>query len=138
MYRLFIITLFIIPFGISTTLSQQLKVPGLRQSVEIIRDRYGINHIYAQNEYDLFFSQGYCAAKDRLFQFEIWRRQATGTTAEILGQRELNQDIGTRLFKFRGDLSSELNHYHPRGEQIIRAFTDGINAYFINNNKQAR
>ncbi len=128
MYRLFIIALLIFPFGINTTLSQQLKVPGLRQPVEIIRDQYGINHIYAQNEYDLFFAQGYCAAKDRLFQFEIWRRQATGTIAEILGQRELNRDIGTRLFKFRGDITSEFNHYHPRGEQIILAFTDGINA----------
>ncbi|HBH82547.1 MAG: peptidase S45 [Bacteroidetes bacterium GWE2_41_25] len=127
MYRLFIL-LFIISSGINTASGQQLKVPGLRQSVEIIRDQYGINHIYAQNEYDLFFSQGYCAAKDRLFQFEIWRRQATGTTAEILGQRELNRDIGARLFKFRGDLTSEYNHYHPRGEEIILAFTDGINA----------
>ena len=128
MYRLIILILFIVPFGIDTVLSQQQKVAGLRQSVEVIRDNYGINHIYAQNEYDLFFSQGYCAARDRLFQFEIWRRQATGATAEILGKRELNRDIGTRLFKFRGDLRTELNHYHPRGEQIILAFTDGINA----------
>jgi penicillin G amidase len=129
MYRQIIITLIIIPLGINTTLSQQMKVPGLRQPVEIIRDQYGINHIYAQNEHDLFFSQGYCAAKDRLFQFEIWRRQATGTIAEVLGERELNRDIGARLFKFRGDLTSELNHYHPRGEEIVMAFTDGINTY---------
>ena len=129
MYNLHLIIFIINLFGINTPQSQQLKVPGLRQSVEIIRDQYGINHIYAQNEHDLFFSQGYCAAKDRLFQFEIWRRQATGTIAEILGQRELNRDIGARLFKYRGDLTSELNHYHPRGEQIVLAFTDGINAY---------
>jgi penicillin G amidase len=58
---------------------------GVGQAVEIVRDRWGINHIYAQNETDLFFAQGYAAAKDRLFQFETWRRQATGTTAEILG-----------------------------------------------------
>jgi penicillin amidase len=128
MNRLFIL-LFIISSGIDITSGQQLKVPGLQQSVEIIRDQYGINHIYAQNEHDLFFSQGYCAAKDRLFQLEIWRRQATGTTAEILGRRELKRDIGARLFKFRGDLNSEFNHYHPRGEEIILAFTEGINAY---------
>jgi hypothetical protein len=54
-----------------------LAVPGLRQPVEVIRDRWGINHIYAQNEDDLFMAQGYLAAKDRLFQFEMWRRQAT-------------------------------------------------------------
>lgn len=103
-------------------------MPGLHQPVEVIRDHYGINHIYAHNEHDLFFSQGYCAAKDRLFQFEIWRRQATGTISELLGRRELNRDIGVRLFKFRGNLIQELNHYHPRGEEIITAFTNGINA----------
>ena len=54
-----------------------------------MRDKYGINHIYATNQKDLFFMQGYLAAKDRLFQFEIWRRQATGTVAEIFGKSEL-------------------------------------------------
>ncbi|MDP2390146.1 MAG: penicillin acylase family protein, partial [Acidobacteriota bacterium] len=56
-----------------------IQVMGLSQPVEILRDHWGINHIYAQNEADLFFAQGYAAAKDRLFQFEMWRRQATGT-----------------------------------------------------------
>lgn len=106
-----------------------LRVAGLEQSVEVIRDRWGVNHIYAQTEHDLFFAQGYTAAKDRLFQFELWRRQATGTVAEWLGPRELERDIGTRLFKFRGDLTAEMNHYHPRGAAIITAFVDGVNAY---------
>ncbi len=106
-----------------------INAAGLIAPVEIYRDSVGVNHIYAQNEHDLFFSQGYCAAKDRLFQFEIWRRQATGTIAEILGPRELNRDIGTRLFKYRGDLTKEFNHYHPNGKKIIEAFTEGVNAY---------
>jgi penicillin G amidase len=105
------------------------RAPGLREPVEIIRDRWGINHIYARNEHDLFFAQGYAAARDRLFQLELWRRQATGTVAELLGPRELERDIGTRLFRFRGDLERELNHYHPRGRRIISAFVEGINAY---------
>src|SRR5689334_24696916 len=86
-----------------------IQIAGLTQPVEIIRDRWGINHIYAQNEADLFFAQGYAAAKDRLFQFEIWRRQATGTVAEILGRRELERDRGARLHQFRGDMDDELN-----------------------------
>jgi penicillin amidase len=106
-----------------------LKARGLISSVEVVRDQHGVNHIYAQNEHDLFFSQGYCAARDRLFQFEIWRRQATGTLAEILGERELPRDIGARLFKFRGNLEQEFNHYHPRGSKIIHAFTEGVNAW---------
>lgn len=106
-----------------------LLVNGLEEPVEIVRDAWGINHIYANNQRDLFFAQGYAAAKDRLFQFEIWRRQATGTVAEILGERELQRDIGTRLFKFRGDMRTEMNYYHEDGEEIITAYTDGVNAY---------
>ncbi len=121
--------LFCLCFSIALAQTNELKIEGLQQPVEIIRDTYGINHIYAQNEHDLFFTQGYCAAKDRLFQFEIWRRQATGTVAEILGPREVTRDIGARLFKFRGNIEQEFNYYHPRGSQIIRAFTEGINAY---------
>lgn len=106
-----------------------LNVEGLEAPVEILRDQWGVNHIYASNQHDLFFAQGYAAAKDRLFQFEIWRRQATGTVAEILGPDEVQRDIGARLFKFRGDLKKELNHYHPEGEAIISAYTKGVNAY---------
>ncbi|MDG1571266.1 penicillin acylase family protein [Robiginitalea sp. M366] len=107
----------------------EFQVPGLSEAVEVYRDPYGINHIYALNERDLFFAQGYLAARDRLFQFEIWRRQATGTVAEMLGERELKRDIGTRLFKYRGDLEADLNQYHERGSEIVRAYTDGVNAY---------
>jgi penicillin amidase len=115
--------------GAQTAPTGTLSVPGLAQPVEVIRDRWGLNHIYAKSEADLFLAQGYLAAKDRLFQFEIWRRRATGTVAEILGPRELNRDIGTRLHKFRGDLDAELNHYHPRGKQIVEAYVRGVNAY---------
>jgi penicillin amidase len=97
--------------------------------VEIVRDRWGVNHIYAENEHDLFFAQGYAAAKDRLFQFEMWRRRATGTVSEVFGPDELERDISARLFKYRGDLREEMNHYHPRGEAIITAYTEGINAW---------
>jgi penicillin G amidase len=115
--------------SVSCSNKNKVKLIGLQQSVEILRDSSGVNHIYAQNEHDLFFAQGYAAAKDRLFQFEIWRRQATGTVAELLGEAEVKRDIGARLFKYRGDLKKEFNHYHPNGEAIITAFTKGINAY---------
>jgi penicillin amidase len=108
---------------------QTLQIQGLGEPVEIVRDRWGINHIYAKNEADLFFTQGYAAARDRLFQFELWRRQATGTVAEVLGPKELKRDLGTRLHMFRGDLKSELNWYHPHGEAIITSYVRGVNAY---------
>ncbi|VAW17582.1 Penicillin acylase (Penicillin amidase), partial [hydrothermal vent metagenome] len=116
-------------FSCESKTSNPLYVNGLKEPVEIIRDQWGINHIYAKNQHDLFFAQGYAAAKDRLFQFEIWRRQATGTVAEILGERELKRDLGTRLFKFRGDMNQEMDHYHKDGTEIITAYTMGVNAY---------
>ncbi len=118
------------------TQSESLSVSGLLEPVEILTDRWGIAHIYAENESDLFFAQGFSAARDRLFQFELWRRQATGTTAEILGSRALARDIGARLHMFRGDLEEELNHYHPRGKAIIEAFVAGINAYIAETERQ--
>lgn len=118
------------------TQSESLSVSGLLKPVEILTDRWGIAHIYAENESDLFFAQGFNAARDRLFQFELWRRQATGTTAEILGSRALARDIGARLHMFRGDLKEELNHYHPRGQAIIEAFVAGVNAYIAETERQ--
>jgi penicillin G amidase len=114
--------------GAAIPVDSTTRVPGLNQPVEIFRDRWGLNHIYAQTEEDLFFAQGYAAARDRQFQFELWRRQATGTVAEILGRKALNRDIGTRLHMFRGDLKAELNWYHPHGEAIISAYVRGVNA----------
>ena len=106
-----------------------LKVKGLSSPVEIIKDYWGISHIYAKNQKDLFFAQGFNAARDRLFQFEIWRRQAAGTMAEVLGRRAIKRDIGARLLKARVDMKQEMNHYHPQGEEIISSFVRGINAY---------
>jgi len=114
---------------------QTLAAPGLSQPVEIIKDKWGISHIYAQNESDLFFAQGYNAARDRLFQFEMWRRQAHGILAEVLGPDEVKRDIGNRLFKYRGDMKAEMEIYHPRGAQIVASFVAGVNAYIAETEK---
>jgi penicillin amidase len=113
----------------ATPAPETLRAPGLAQPVEIVKDHWGIAHIYAKSEADLFFAQGYNVARDRLFQLEMWRRQATGTLAEILGKRGLQRDTGNRLFLFRGDMQRELEWYHPRGAAIIGAFVNGIDAY---------
>lgn len=113
-------------------------IPALQDPVEIIIDQWGIPHIYAENEADLFFAQGFNAARHRLFQFEVWRRQATGTVAEILGKRELKRDIGTRLFMFRGDMQEEMKYYHDRGDLIITSFVAGVNAYIEQTEKNPK
>src|SRR5215470_6337644 len=101
---LFWLSLLIVDVQGQSPAVEKLQVPGLAQPVEILRDRWGVSHIYAQNEADLFFAQGYNIARDRLFQLELWRRQATGTVSEFLGRKALKRDTGTRLFLFRGDL----------------------------------
>jgi penicillin amidase len=119
-------------FALPTSAQDNAEVvtaPGLQQSVQILTDPWGVPHIYAKNQHDLFFAQGYNAARERLFQLEIWRRRVTGTMAEIQGRKALDRDIGARLLRARLDLTKEMNFYHPTGEQIIRAFVDGVNAY---------
>ncbi|MCU0635274.1 MAG: penicillin acylase family protein [Gemmatimonadaceae bacterium] len=109
--------------------TESIPTRGLRAPVTLRRDSAGVVHIRARNEHDLFFAQGWSAARDRLFQLELWRRQATGTLAEVLGSAAVPKDIASRAFRFRGNLSRELAHYHPRGAAIIGAFVEGINAY---------
>lgn len=115
--------------------TERLTAEGLAETVEIIKDKWGVSHIYAQNQRDLFYAQGYNAARDRLFQFEIWRRKATGTLAEIMGKKALEHDKGARLLRFRGDLNAEMAHYHEDGIEIINAFVAGVNAYIAETEK---
>ncbi|MGI9090146.1 MAG: penicillin acylase family protein [Gemmatimonadaceae bacterium] len=130
MIRLLIVAAAVsLPVPLCAQAVDSIRAAGLVQPVQVVRDRWGIAHISARNEHDLFFAQGYVAAEDRLFQLEVWRRQATGTVAQLLGPRELKRDIGARLFKFRGDMTTELRRYHAHGPAIVGAFVDGINAY---------
>lgn len=106
-----------------------VDVKGVTQAVDIVRDKYGVSHIYAQNQRDLFFAQGWNAARDRLWQLDQWRRQGEGKMAEQFGPRFVAQDRAARLFLFRGNLDEEYASYHPQAKEILTAFSDGINAY---------
>lgn len=106
-----------------------INMAGLTQPVEIVRDKHGVSHIYAQNQNDLFFAQGFSAARDRLWQLDLWRRQGEGKMAEQFGPRFIEQDRAARLFLFRGDMQAEFASYHPEGRAILTSFAAGINAY---------
>jgi penicillin amidase len=73
-------------------LEGEIVVPGLKEPVEVMRDRWGVPHIYARNQDDLFFAQGFIAAQDRLFQIDLWRRVGMGETAEVIGREGLDTD----------------------------------------------
>jgi penicillin amidase len=106
-----------------------LTIPGLRQPVEVRRDRWGVPHIYAKNQQDLFFAQGFVAAQDRLFQMEMWRRLGEGRLAEVMGPAAAERDRYARLFKYRGDMAREWVAYAPDTRQIVTSFVAGVNAY---------
>src|SRR5258705_5835723 len=68
-------------------LDGELRVPGLKEPVQIIRDQQGIPHSKAKNDDDMFFAQGYVMAQDRLWQLEMWRRWREGRLAQIFGSK---------------------------------------------------
>lgn len=109
--------------------TETISLPGLQQRAEILIDRWGVPHIYAKDEADLFFAQGFNAARDRLFQIDLWRRRGLGQLAEIFGPGFIEQDKATRLFLYRGDMNQEWDTYSKDAQQIAKHFVAGINAY---------
>jgi penicillin amidase len=109
--------------------TERIVGPQLHAAVEIVIDHWGVPHIYAKNEADLFFAQGFNAARDRLFQIDMWRRRGLGQLAEVFGLTFIEQDKATRLFLFRGDMKREWLVYSRDAESIANNFVAGINAY---------
>jgi len=105
------------------------QLPGLHHPVRVQRDRWGVAHIYARDQHDLFFAQGFVTAQDRLFQMELWKRAGQGRLAEILGPAAIPRDVNARRLRYRGDMSAEYRSYAPDTRDILQAFTAGINAF---------
>jgi penicillin G amidase len=112
-----------------------LRVPGLQKPVNVVRDRWGVAHIYAKNQHDLFFAQGFVVAQDRLFQMELWKRSGQGRLAEILGLEALPRDLNARRLRYRGNMEAEYRSYAADTKEILEAFTNGINAFIAEGQK---
>ena len=102
---------------------------GLSAPGEILIDQWGVPHIYAQTHYDAFFLQGFNAARDRLWQIDLWRRRGLGQLAEVFGPEFVEQDAAARQFLYRGSLFREWLAYGSDAEAIAEAFVAGVNAY---------
>jgi penicillin amidase len=112
------------------TIDGTVTVAGLSREARVLRDQWGVPHIYAASTDDLFFAQGYVVAQDRLWQMEMWRRAAEGRLAEVMGPAALTRDRHARLLKYRGPVDDEeLTTYHPDARRIMTAFVNGVNAY---------
>ncbi|GAA4847560.1 penicillin acylase family protein [Actinomycetospora corticicola] len=109
--------------------STAFAVEGLDDEVEVLVDRWGVPHVYAGSRHDAFLAQGFQAARDRLFQIDLWRRRGLGRLAEALGPRYLAQDRARRLLLYRGDMDAEWAAYPAGARDVVTAFVDGVNAY---------
>ena len=116
--------------------SGELKLAGLSSEVEVLFDTYGIPHIYADNEKDLYYALGYVHAQDRLFQMEMLRRVSGGKLAEILGPDLVDTDRFFRTLGFnQAAEESASTYFSNRAEpfQIMaQAYLDGVNAFMEN------
>jgi penicillin G amidase len=109
--------------------SGTIDVVGLSAPVRVVRDRWGVPHIHAENADDLFAAQGFVQAEDRLFQMDLWRRASQGRLAEVLGGNFIERDAMTRRIQYRGDVAAEWASYGPDARRIAEAFVRGINAW---------
>ncbi len=108
----------------------EIRLAGLEQPAEIVMDAWGIAHIRAETRHDVFFAQGLSAARERLWQLDIWRKRGLGQLAADFGPGFLAQDRAARLFLYRGDMEAEWAAYGtPETRAITEAFVAGINAW---------
>ncbi len=101
----------------------------VRQPAAIHRDEFGIPHIAAENEYDLFFAQGYVHAQDRLWQMDLSRRAGEGRLSEILGTPTIKFDKMLKTVGFRRIAEQLERQISPTSAEILRAYADGVNEY---------
>ena len=106
-----------------------LRLPGLSAPVEVLRDRWGIPHIYACTNDDLFMAQGYIHAQDRLWQMELQRRIGHGRLAEIFGARALEADRFLRILGLGRVARREAVQMDGAARAAVAAYVQGVNAY---------
>lgn len=107
----------------------EVNLPGLQEPTEIVRDRWGVPHIYADNQHDLFFAQGYVMASDRLFQLELMRRLATGSLSGLFGELTLPLDRFVRTLGWNRTAKKLADAWDAQSWAISEAFTSGASAW---------
>jgi penicillin amidase len=114
----------------------ELKVEGLNDSVEILRDELGVPQIYASNMHDLFFAQGYTQAQDRWWQMEFWRHVGSGRIEELTGKNDdvLEADLLIRTLGWRQLAEREVELLDSDTKTALWDFADGVNAYIMSRN----
>jgi penicillin amidase len=107
----------------------RLEVAGLQAPVDVIRDEWGIPHIYAENDHDAYFVQGYVHAGDRLWQMDFNRRIGEGRLSELVGEPTLDTDIFLRHVGMHRAARKDWELLSPATRGVLTAYADGVNAY---------
>lgn len=105
------------------------RVVGLRADVEVIRDEYGIPHIYADTAEDLFRAQGYVHSMDRFWEMDLRRHITSGRLAELFGESEVETDAFLRTLGWRRVAQQELPMLDPSSRRYLQAYSGGVNAW---------
>lgn len=106
-----------------------LAISGLDGVVDIYRDPFGIPHIFATTDHDIFFAQGYVHAQDRFWQMDFWRHQGAGRLSELMGEATLETDIFLRTMGWERVARHELEMLDPEYLGVLEAYSEGVNAY---------
>jgi penicillin amidase len=113
--------------------SGTVKLAGLKGTVEVLRDRNGVPHIYADTLEDLFMAQGYVHAQDRFFQMEFWRRIGQGRLAELFGKGAARQDRFIRTIGWYRVAEAEAAALTGEIRTVLDSYAAGVNAYLLPN-----
>ncbi|UEG52303.1 penicillin acylase family protein [Mucilaginibacter daejeonensis] len=110
---------------------EDLQLTGLNDQVTIKFDEHRVPHIFARNEHDLYYAQGYVTARDRLWQMDMQTRAASGRLSEVVGTRALELDRYRRRMGMGYGAEQAIAEMmkDPRTRRSIEAYTDGINQY---------
>ncbi len=112
----------------------RIQIAGLSHPVEIIRDQWGVPHIYAQSEDDLFFAQGFVHAQDRLFQMDTHRRVGAGRISEIVGPSGLATDRFARYFGWPRAAEAQVAGMGTEVAGVMGSYCAGVNAFISQGN----
>lgn len=111
------------------TVDGDQRLLGLNERAEVLRDRYGVPHIFATDDHDMEFLQGYVTAQDRLWQMDVYRRAAEGRLAEIFGEPALDSDREMRTIGLARAAALDLSAASPHALSDLQAYADGVNKF---------
>lgn len=127
---------------VTASLMYYWSLPALAEQssseIKIVRDEYGMPHIYANDTWHLFYGYGYVVAQDRLFQMEMARRSTQGTVAEVLGKDFVKFDKDIRRNYWPDAIRAQIDALSPEDMSILQGYADGMNAWIdkVNTNPE--